>query len=104
MTSHQLAAVPPPAPSHPALWEDREVESGLRNLCYLAYHRSSATVHWPTSGHFREETFSLLASGSRPEVAAEVARLREGGEALAPALLVGKSGLSLEVTSQQIQL
>ena len=59
-------------------------------------------VHWPTSGHLREETFSLLASGSRPEVEAEVARLREAGEALAPALLVGKSGLLLEVPGCQV--
>ena len=34
-------------------------------------------------------------------MAAEVARLREAGQALAPALLVGKLGLLLEVPSCQ---
>ena len=27
------------AASHPALWEEGEVESGLRSLCYVAYRR-----------------------------------------------------------------
>ena len=25
--------------SHPALWEEGEVESGLKSLCYVAYRR-----------------------------------------------------------------
>ena len=59
---------------HPTLWEEREVESGLRNLCYLSYKR--------------EEAFTVLVSGERGEVEAELRGILGSGADPGPALLV----------------
>ena len=73
---------------HPALWEEREVESGLRNLCYLSYKR--------------EEAFTVLVSGERAEVEAELGGILEGGGDPGPALLVGHRRLGVRGAGQQI--
>ena len=62
--------------SHPAptIWEDREIETGLRNLCYVTYKR--------------EDVFNVVDGGDMREMVELAEKLKTERLSLNPLLLL----------------
>ena len=61
-------------PCHPAIWEDREIETGLRNLCYVTYKR--------------EDVFNVVDGGDMREMMELAEKLKAERLSLNPLLLL----------------
>ena len=61
-------------PCHPAIWEDREIETGLRNLCYVTYKR--------------EDVFNVVDGGDMREMLEMAEKLKGERLSLNPLLLL----------------